>query len=192
MTISRQAVICILIIRFLLAFFNSFFGRIRNDTFRPCFNFLNCQCTKPRQVRGLDFTGNCGKRQIDPIRLPHRQPLVLFNAEDDLFAVRFLQHDPALALKRNAGNRKTNAVLCTISSVHEQHIKLRAADIAEKQQQCAEDQKRPVAGECGNNSRGQKRQAEQQRQQPLLQQRRRPRKEFFHSQHRSKTICLCR
>lgn len=192
MTINSQAAICILIIRFLLTFFNSFFGRIRDDTFRACFNFFNCQCTWLRQVRGLDFTGNCEKRQIDPIVLPHRQALVLFYAEDDLFSVRFLQRDPALPLKRNAGNRKTDTFFCMIAQIYKQHIKLRTANSAEKQQQCAEDQERSVAGERGNNSCSQKRQAEQQRQQPLLQQRRRPRKNLFHGQHRSKTICLCR
>ena len=135
---------------------------------------------------------NCTDWQIDPIGLPHRQPLVLFDAEDDLFSVCFLQNDPALALKRNAGNRKTNAFLCTIALICKQYIKLCAADAAEKQQQRAEDQKRPIAGERRNDGCGQKRQAEQQRKQPLLQQWCGPCKDLFHIQHRSKTICLCR
>ena len=192
MTINSQAVICILIIRFLLTFFNWFFGRIRDDTYRIYFNFFDCQRIVLRQMRFFDLTDDRTGRQINPIGLPHRQPLVLFDAEDDLFSVCFLQNDPALALKRNAGNRKTNAFLRAIAFVREHYIKLCAADAAEKQQQRAEDQKRPVAGERGNNSCSQKRQAEQQRQQPLLQQRRRPRKNLFHGQHRSKTICLCR
>ena len=159
MTINSQAAICILIIRFLLTFFNSFFGRIRDDTFRACFNFFNCQCTWLRQVCGLDFTGNCGKRQIDPIGLSHRQPLVLFYTEDKLHTIYFLQRDPALPLERNAGNRKTDTFFCMIALIYKQYIKLCTADTAEKQQQCAENQKRPVAGECGNDGRGQKRQA---------------------------------
>ena len=109
-----------------------------------------------------------------------------------MITVRSLQCNPALVLKWNAGNCKADTVFCTVALICKQYIKLRTADAAEKQQQCAEDQKRPVAGERGNNSCSQKRQAEQQRQQPLLQQRRRPRKNLFHGQHRSKTICLCR
>lgn len=109
-----------------------------------------------------------------------------------MITVRSLQCNPALPLKRNAGNRKTNAFLRAIAFVREHYIKLRTANAAKKQEQCAEDQKRPIAGERRNDGCGQERQAEQQRQQPLLQQRRRPRKNLFHGQHRSKTICLCR
>ena len=111
---------------------------------------------------------------------------------NELFAVCFLQRDPALPLKRNAGNCKTDTVFCMIVPIYKQYIKLRTANAAKKQKQCAEDQKRPIAGERRNDGCGQERQAEQQRQQPLLQQRRGPRKDFFHIQHRSKTICLCR
>ena len=135
---------------------------------------------------------NCTDWQIDLIGLPHRQPLVLFYAEDKLLTACLLQNNSSLSLKRNAGDRKTNAFLCTIAFVREHYIKLRTANAAKKQEQCAEDQKRPIAGECGNNSRSQKRQTEQQRQQPLLKQRRGPCKDLFHIQHRSKTICLCR
>ena len=109
-----------------------------------------------------------------------------------MITVRSLQCNPALVLKWNAGNCKADTVFCTVALICKQYIKLCAADAAEKQQQRAEDQKRPIAGECGNDGCSQKRQAEQQRQQPLLQQRRGPREELFHSQHRSKTICLCR
>ena len=109
-----------------------------------------------------------------------------------MITVRSLQCNPALVLKWNAGNCKADTVFCTVALICKQYIKLCAADAAEKQQQCAEDQKRPVAGEGGNDGCGQKRQTEQQRQQPLLQQRRGPRKNLFHGQHRSKTICLCR
>ena len=135
---------------------------------------------------------NCTDWQIDPIGLPHRQPLVLFHAENKLFAVCFLQRDPALPLKRNAGNRKTNAFLPALAFVREHYIKLRTANAAKKQEQCAEDQKRPIAGERRNDGCSQERQAEQQRQQLLLQKWCGPRKELLHSQHRSKTICLCR
>ena len=109
-----------------------------------------------------------------------------------MITVRSLQCNPALVLKWNAGNCKADTVFCTVALICKQYIKLCAADAAEKQQQCAEDQKRPIAGERRNDGCGQERQAEQQRQQPLLQQRRRPRKNLFHGQHRSKTICLCR
>lgn len=147
MTINSQAVICILIIRFLLTFFNWFFGRIRDDTYRIYFNFFDCQRTGLRQICFFDLTGNCTDRQIDPIGLPHRQTLILFNAEDDLFTVCFLQSDPALALKRNAGNRKTDTFFCMIALIYKQYIKFCTADTAEKQQQCTENQERPVAGE---------------------------------------------
>ena len=109
-----------------------------------------------------------------------------------MITVRSLQCNPALVLKWNAGNCKADTVFCTVALICKQYIKLCAADAAEKQQQCAEDQKRPIAGERRNDGCGQERQAEQQRQQPLLQQRRGPRKDLFHGQHRSKTICLCR
>ena len=92
--------------------------------------------------------------------------------------------------KGNPGFR--NFHLRAIAFVREHYIKLCAANAAKKQEQCAEDQKRPIAGERRNDGCGQERQAEQQRKQPLLQQRRGPRKELLHSQHRSKTICLCR
>jgi hypothetical protein len=42
---------------------------------------------------------NCTDWQIDPIVLPHRQPLVLFHAENKLRAVCFLQNNSALPLE---------------------------------------------------------------------------------------------
>ena len=69
-----------------------------------------------------------------------------------MITVRSLQCNPALVLKWNAGNCKADTVFCTVALICKQYIKLCAADAAEKQQQCAEDQKRPIAGECGNNS----------------------------------------
>ena len=73
---------------------------------------------------------NCTDWQRDPIGLPHRQPLVLFYAEDKLLTACLLQNNSSLSLKRNAGDRKTNAFLCTIAFVHEQYIKLRTANAA--------------------------------------------------------------
>ena len=160
MTINSQAVICILIIRFLLTFFNWFFGRIRDDTYRIYFNFFDCQRIVLRQMRFFDLTDDRTGRQINPIGLPHRQALVLFYAENKLRTIRFLQRYPALPLKRNTGNRKTDTFFCMIVPICKQYIKLRTANAAKKEEQCAENQKRPVAGERGNNSRSQKRQAE--------------------------------
>lgn len=64
MTINSQAVICILIIRFLLTFFNWFFGRIRDDTYRIYFNFFDCQRIVLRQMRFFDLTDDRTGRQI--------------------------------------------------------------------------------------------------------------------------------